>query len=194
LRRFPILYIILSKHVAKDGKRRRPLSEFFSPEELSRFGPLASKVFIVFDETLPPSLHGKSVVEGGVPLALINPRAADHRYVILHELMHHVLDELGKRLNSHAQYRKMHVDDDMLHLVVLNASQLPGCPSLWVTVRGDLPAHSWLGPSSFSIFARGPLVQLWELIQHSRFNLMLLRVFQARPTACLRACVSCVLK
>ena len=45
-----------------------------------------------------------------MPLALINPRAADHRYVILHELMHHVLDELGKRLDSHAQYRKMHVD------------------------------------------------------------------------------------
>jgi hypothetical protein len=91
-------------------------------------------------------------VEGGVPLALINPAAADHRYVILHELMHHQLDELG-------------------------------CPSLWVTVRGSIPEGSWLGHNAlcFGNFARGALVQLWELIQHSRFNRMLLRVFNCSP-------------
>ena len=130
--------------------KRRPLDEFFRADELLRFGPLARQVLVVFDQTLPPSLHGKSVVEGGVPLAYVNPRAADHRYVILHELMHHQLDELG-------------------------------CPSLWVTVRGSIPDASWLNRNTFAVFARGALVQLWELIQHSRFNLMLLRAFNCSP-------------
>ena len=107
--------------------RRRPLSDFFSVDELSQFGQLADKVFVVFDKSMPPSLHGMSEVEDGVPIAKVNPRAADHRYVILHELMHHKLDEMG-------------------------------CPSLWVTVRGSTPEESWLSPTCFPVFARGPLV------------------------------------
>jgi len=142
--------IELDDEFEHEPPRRRPLNEFFRADELSRFGPLARQVLVVFDKSLPPSLHGKSVVEEGVPLAYVNPRAADHRYVILHELMHHQLDELG-------------------------------CPSLWVTVRGTIPEASWLTRHSFAVFARGALVQLWELIQHSRFNLMLLRVFNCSP-------------
>jgi hypothetical protein len=58
-----------------------------------------------------------------------------------------------------------------------------GCPSLWVTVRGSIPQGSWLGHNAlcFGNFARGALVQLWELIQHSRFNRMLHRVFNCSP-------------
>ena len=137
----------------KPPSGRRPLCDFFCADELARFGALAEQVFVVFDESLPATLHGKSVVENGVPLALVNPRAADPRYVILHECMHHVLDELG-------------------------------CPSLWVTVRpsfSSVPKPSWLGPVLFPVFARGALVQLWELIQHSRFNRMLKRVFNCSP-------------
>jgi len=86
----------------------------------------------------------------GVPLAVVNPQAPDRRYVILHELMHHQLDELG-------------------------------CPSLCCTVKGMEPTHSWLRHTKFQNFVRGLLVQMWELIQHSRFNPMLKRVFGCGP-------------
>lgn len=113
-------------------------------------GDLAQRVRVVIDSSLPDTLHGTSRVTLGVPLAVVNPRAPDRRYVILHELMHHQLDELG-------------------------------CPSLCCTVKGVEPQNSWLRHTKFQSFVRGLLVQLWELVQHSRFNLMLRRVFNCGP-------------
>jgi len=107
-------------------------------------------VRVLIDPTLPNTLHGTSRVTLGVPLAVVNPQAPDRRYVILHELMHHQLDELG-------------------------------CPSLCCTVKGMEPQGSWLRETKFQNFVRGLLVQLWELIQHSRFNPMLARVFRCGP-------------
>ena len=83
-------------------------------------------------------------------LCSLSCRAPDRRYVILHETMHHQLDELG-------------------------------CPSLCCSLAGKEPAGSWLLHTAFPKFVRGLLVQLWELIQHSRFNPMLLRVFDCGP-------------
>lgn len=105
---------------------------------------------VMIDSTLPETLHGTSRVTLGVPLAVVNPRAPDRRYVILHELMHHQLDEFG-------------------------------CPSLCCTVKGVEPPASWLRETKFQNFVRGLLVQLWELIQHSRFNPMLKRVMKCGP-------------
>ena len=56
-----------------------------------------------------------------------------------------------------------------------------GCPSLCCTLAGKEPENSWLVHTKFPNFVRGLLVQLWELIQHSRFNLLLLRVFKCGP-------------
>ena len=74
---------------------QQPLSDFFRPDELEVLGTLAGRVRVVLDRSLPSTLHGTSRVTDGVPLAIINPRAPDKRYVMLHELMHHQLDELG---------------------------------------------------------------------------------------------------
>ena len=74
---------------------QQPLTDFFRPDELAVLGELATRVRVVMDRSLPSTLHGTSRVTNGVPLAIINPRAPDKRYVILHELMHHQLDELG---------------------------------------------------------------------------------------------------
>ncbi|KAJ1485659.1 hypothetical protein T484DRAFT_1892147, partial [Baffinella frigidus] len=152
-------------------KKKQPLSDFFKPAELKVLGELANRVRIVLDNTLPSTLHGTSCVEDGVPLAIINTKAPDKRYVILHELMHHQLDELG-------------------------------CPSLCCTLQAKEPPDSWLAKTQFPMFVRGLLVQLWvadtecaygtcnwtgllvqlwELIQHSRFNPMLKRVFGCDP-------------
>ncbi len=56
-----------------------------------------------------------------------------------------------------------------------------GCPSLCCSLAGKEPAGSWLLHTAFPKFVRGLLVQLWELIQHSRFNAMLARVFKCGP-------------
>ena len=74
---------------------QQPLTDFFKAEELRVLGELANRVRVVMDRSLPSTLHGTSRVTNGVPLAIINTRAPDKRYVILHELMHHQLDELG---------------------------------------------------------------------------------------------------
>jgi len=74
---------------------QQPLTDFFSETELRVLGELANRVRVVMDRSLPSTLHGTSRVTNGVPLAIINPGAPDKRYVILHELMHHQLDELG---------------------------------------------------------------------------------------------------
>ena len=74
---------------------QQPLTDFFNDQELPLLGDLAHRVKVVIDRSLPSTLHGTSQVTNGVPLAIINPRAPDKRYVILHELMHHQLDELG---------------------------------------------------------------------------------------------------
>ena len=58
------------------------LTQKTTKNKFGKTGPLAKLVFVVFDKSLPPSLHGKSVVEGGVPLALVNPLAADHRFFV----------------------------------------------------------------------------------------------------------------
>jgi hypothetical protein len=71
------------------------LNAYFKESELVVLGELANRVRVVIDRSLPSTLHGTSRVSNGVPLAIINPRAPDKRYVILHELMHHQLDELG---------------------------------------------------------------------------------------------------
>lgn len=113
-------------------------------------GDLPSRVRVIIDSSLPETLHGTSRVTNGVPLAVVNPRAPDRRYVILHELMHHQLDELG-------------------------------CPSLCCTIKGPEPSASWLRHTKFQSFVRGLLVQLWELVQHSRFNLMLKHIFNCGP-------------
>lgn len=131
-------------------KNARNLQEFFQESELAILGPLANRVKVVIDASLPATLHGTSRVTDGVPLAIVNPKAPDRRYVILHELMHHQLDELG-------------------------------CPSLCCTLQGKAPQDSWLRHTQFQALVRGLLVQLWELIQHSRFNLMLARVFKCGP-------------
>ena len=78
-----------------DNPPQQPLTDFFSQNELEVLGDLANRVRVVIDRSLPSTLHGTSRVTNGVPLAIINPRAPDKRYVILHELMHHQLDELG---------------------------------------------------------------------------------------------------
>ena len=75
--------------------QQQPLTDFFSETELRVLGELANRVRVVMDRSLPSTLHGTSRVSNGVPLAIINPGAPDKRYVILHELMHHQLDELG---------------------------------------------------------------------------------------------------
>eukprot|EP00286_Rhodomonas_abbreviata_P021937 CAMPEP_0181306844 /NCGR_PEP_ID=MMETSP1101-20121128/10535_1 /TAXON_ID=46948 /ORGANISM="Rhodomonas abbreviata, Strain Caron Lab Isolate" /LENGTH=317 /DNA_ID=CAMNT_0023412965 /DNA_START=227 /DNA_END=1177 /DNA_ORIENTATION=+ len=129
---------------------QQPLTDFFEESELELLGELTGRVRVVIDSSLPPTLHGTSRVTDGVPLAIVNPKAPDRRYVILHELMHHQLDELG-------------------------------CPSLCCTLHGKTPADSWLKHTQFQNLVRGLLVQLWELIQHSRFNLMLFRVFRCGP-------------
>ena len=133
-----------------DPNKRQPLTDFFDPKELAVLGTLASRVKVIIDATLPPTLHGTSRVAEGVPLAIVNERAPDRRYVILHEAMHHQLDEIG-------------------------------CPSLCCSLAGKEPPGSWLLHTAFPKFVRGLLVQLWELIQHSRFNSMLSRVFQCGP-------------
>lgn len=119
-------------------------------QKLVVLGDLPGRVRVIVDDTLPDTLHGTSRVTDGVPLAVVNPKAPDRRYVILHELMHHQLDECG-------------------------------CPSLCCTVQGLEPRNSWLRQTKFQNFVRGLLVQLWELVQHSRFNLMLHRVFKCGP-------------
>jgi len=78
-----------------DNPPQQPLTDFFKDTELAVLGELANRVRVVMDRSLPSTLHGTSRVTNGVPLAIINPRAPDKRYVILHELMHHQLDELG---------------------------------------------------------------------------------------------------
>ena len=75
--------------------QQQPLTDFFNETELRVLGELANRVRVVMDRSLPSTLHGTSRVSNGVPLAIINPGAPDKRYVILHELMHHQLDELG---------------------------------------------------------------------------------------------------
>jgi len=137
----------------KDGDEAnwQPLSDYLSASEMQILGQLASRVRVMLDPSMPATLHGTSRVQKGVPLAIVNPNAPDKRYVILHELMHHQLDELG-------------------------------CPSLCCTLQGrEPPADSWLRRTQFQIFVRGLLVQLWELIQHSRFNSMIDRVFRCGP-------------
>jgi hypothetical protein len=119
-------------------------------QEMIVLGDLAHRVRVVIDSKLPDTLHGTSRVTNGIPLAVVNSRAPDHRYVILHELMHHQLDELG-------------------------------CPSLCCTLKGTEPPTSWLRHTKFQKFVRGLLVQLWELVQHSRFNPMLRRIFNRGP-------------
>mmetsp|Transcript_1146 Transcript_1146/g.2485 ORF Transcript_1146/g.2485 Transcript_1146/m.2485 type:complete len:382 (-) Transcript_1146:454-1599(-) len=136
---------------AGDQANWQPLSDYLSTSELQILGQLASRVRVMLDPSMPATLHGTSRVQEGVPLAIVNPNAPDKRYVILHELMHHQLDELG-------------------------------CPSLCCTLQGrEPPADSWLRRTQFQIFVRGLLVQLWELIQHSRFNSMIDRVFRCGP-------------
>ena len=136
---------------AQGGTAQQPLRDFFREEELLVLGNLADRVRVVIDRSLPSTLHGTSRVTNGVPLAIINPHAPDKRYVILHELMHHQLDELG-------------------------------CPSLCCTLQAkEIPERSWLRRTQFQSFVRGLLVQLWELIQHSRFNKMIFRVFSCGP-------------
>lgn len=132
--------------------RIRPLSDFFSSEELANFGNLANQVKVQFDKNLPPSLHGTSRWENGVPLAIINPQAPDPRYVILHELMHHQLDDMG-------------------------------CPALVCQLSHPVPLSSWMSLIRFEAFAQGLLCVLWELVQHSRFNRMLLRVYNCSPAS-----------
>ncbi|EKX49906.1 hypothetical protein GUITHDRAFT_104303 [Guillardia theta CCMP2712] len=125
-----------------DSTRRAvSINEFFTMSEMQYMGRWADEVRVIFDGTLPPSMHGKSMLENGVPIALVNPAAPDPKYVIIHEIMHHHMDNLG-------------------------------CPSLLVSVVEEPPESSWLRAVSFKVFTNGILVQLWELIQHSRFNVM----------------------
>ena len=81
----------------KDGDEAnwQPLSDYLSASEMQILGQLASRVRVMLDPSMPATLHGTSRVQKGVPLAIVNPNAPDKRYVILHELMHHQLDELG---------------------------------------------------------------------------------------------------
>ena len=114
------------------------------------------KVVVVYWRVMPSNLHGTSDVVNGVPVTIINPLLSvldnfTRRYVILHELMHHQLDELG----------------------------CPSlCCTLQAK---EIPADSWLRRVHFYTFVTRLVLHLWELIQHSRFNPMLKRAFKSGP-------------
>jgi len=134
---------------------RQSLSSYFTEEELLSLGDLSKqlKVVVGYWRLMPSNLHGTSDVVNGVPVAIINPllSALDKRYVILHELMHHQLDELG----------------------------CPSlCCTLQAK---EIPVHSWLRRVHFYTFVTRLVLHFWELIQHSRFNPMLKRAFTSGP-------------
>jgi hypothetical protein len=58
----------------QDASKQQPLSDFFSQNELSVLGTLASRVRVIIDDKLPPTLHGTSRVTDGIPLAIVNER------------------------------------------------------------------------------------------------------------------------
>jgi hypothetical protein len=134
---------------------RQSLSSYFTEEELRSLGDLAHhvKVVVAYWRMMPSNLHGTSAVVNGVPVAIINPllSALDKRYVILHELMHHQLDELG----------------------------CPSLCCQWKTDL--IPEGSWLRRVHFYTVVTRLVLHLWELIQHSRFNPMLKRAFKSGP-------------
>ena len=98
------------------------------------------KVVVAYWRVMPSNLHGTSDVVNGVPVAIINPLLSvldnfTRRYVILHELMHHQLDELGcPSLCCTVQAK-------------------------------EIPADSWLLRVHFYTFVTRLVLHLWEMIQ-----------------------------
>mmetsp|Transcript_40053 Transcript_40053/g.62518 ORF Transcript_40053/g.62518 Transcript_40053/m.62518 type:complete len:244 (+) Transcript_40053:44-775(+) len=69
----------------------------------------------------------------------------------------------------------------IMHEVMHHRLDRLGCPSLSCSIRGSVPSNSWMSRTKFELFVRGPVLVLWELIQHSRFNQMISRVFRCEP-------------
>ena len=102
----------------------------------------------------------------------VRPRATGRarRYVILHELMHHQLDELG----CPSLCCTLQVPPAPVCFCI--AVSFSASPCRLATAVGDRassplslqakePPDSWLAKTKFPMFVRGLLVQLWELIQ-----------------------------
>eukprot|EP00960_Hanusia_phi_P043536 756106-Hanusia_phi.AAC.3 len=139
------------------------LRAYLTEEEMEILGNLAIRARVKFDKDMGVGAHGRSFrcSKTLVPLCVVNPNTPDKRYVILHELMHHQLDELGCPCLS--------------------------CPVLHTThdgvkMLGDvkLPYDCWLYNIDNNVdpaFLPNTVQIVWELIQHSRFNPFLQRCF-----------------
>lgn len=139
------------------------LDDFLCSEDLARLGALPQRVRVKLDASMNDSAHGRAerCKHTNLPLCLVNPSTPDMRYVILHELMHHQLNELGCPA-----------------LVI---------PNLRVGYHGDrylgsavVPSGSFLQQVDVAVdptFVSDLLTTLWELIQHSRFNPFIMKNF-----------------
>ncbi|EKX38969.1 hypothetical protein GUITHDRAFT_114849 [Guillardia theta CCMP2712] len=142
------------------------LRAFLTEEEMNVLGDLARRARVKFDRSMGIGAHGRSLrcERTLVPLCLVNPSTPDKRYVILHELMHHQLDDLGCPCLS--------------------------CPLLHIDERGrrrigdaPIPDGCWLEMIDNKVdptFLPNTVQIVWELIQHSRFNPFLDKNFSSR--------------
>ena len=139
------------------------LDDFLCAEDLARLGALPQRVRVKLDASMTDSAHGRAerCKHTNLPLCLVNPGTPDVRYVILHELMHHQLNEVGCPA-----------------LVIPNLS-LGGNGSRHLG-NAAVPSDSFLQQIDVVVdptFVSDLLTTLWELIQHSRFNPFIMKNF-----------------
>jgi hypothetical protein len=133
----------------------RLLDDFLCPQDLARLGTLPQRVRVKLDRTMTDSAHGRAerCRYTHMPLCVVNPSTPDVRYVILHELMHHQLNEIG--------------------CPALVIPQLRQCDGKRWLGAAAVPDGLFLHDIDVAVdptFVSDVLTTLWELIQHVRFN------------------------
>jgi len=140
----------------------RRLDDFLCAEDMARLGGLGRRTRVKLDASMSETAHGRAerCVHTGIPVCRVNPATPDVRYVILHELMHHQLNEIG--------------------CPALVCPQLGRRQEALTLGSAVVPDGSWLHSIDVDMdpnFVPNLVTTLWELIQHSRFNGFLMNTF-----------------
>ena len=140
----------------------RRLEDYLCEEDMARLGGLGHRARVKLDASMVDAAHGRAerCKHTKIPLCIVNPNTPDVRYVILHELMHHQLNELGCPALVCPQ---LHWEGEHLRL---GSATVP--EDSWLR-QVDLGADPQCVPNL--------VTSLWELIQHARFNPFLMDTF-----------------
>jgi hypothetical protein len=97
---------------------------------MARLGGLGRRARVKLDASMSDTAHGRAerCPHTSIPLCRINPKTPDVRYVILHELMHHQLNELGCPAIICPQLSRQH--DGSLYLGRTLVPSFSACVSL----------------------------------------------------------------